>query len=151
MTPAFPGSRFLLDTNVVSQATKSQPASNVVALLRSIPLSRLYISSIALGELEFGTEGLTDPARRARLRLWLDDTLRPDYQGRILTPDDGVMTTWARMILASGRRPGQVPCMDALLAATALHHDLTLVTRNVSDFRSFGVRVFNPWDEPLPV
>ncbi|WP_219722132.1 type II toxin-antitoxin system VapC family toxin [Deinococcus planocerae] len=141
----------MLDTNVVSQATKPQPAPGVVAFLRTIPLPRLYISSITLGELEFGTEDLTDPSKRARLRLWLDDILRPDYQGRILTPDDGVMTTWARMILASGRRPKQVPCMDALLAATALHHDLTMVTRNVGDFQGFGVRVFNPWDEPLPM
>lgn len=151
MTSAVPGSRFLLDTNVVSQATKSQPAPHVVAFLRALPLPRLFISSITLGELEFGTEGVADPAKRARLRLWLDDTLRPDYRGRVLTPDDEVMTTWARMILASGRRPGQVPCMDSLLAATALHHDLTLVTRNIGDFQGFGVRLFNPWDEPPPV
>lgn len=138
---------FLLDTNVVSQATKSQPAPGVVALLQATPLSRLYLSSITLGELELGTEALDDPVKRARLRRWLDDKLRPDYRGRVLVPNDGVMTTWARMILASGRRPGQVPCMDALLAATALHHDLTLVTRNVGDFQGFGVRVFNPWDQ----
>ncbi|WP_135230007.1 type II toxin-antitoxin system VapC family toxin [Deinococcus fonticola] len=137
---------YLLDTNVISEATKARPAPAVVAFLQGQPLSQLYLSAITLGELEWGTEQVTDPARRAALRQWLTHSVLPDYLGRILPIDEQVMVTWARMVMASGLKPKQLPCMDALLAATALHHDLTLVTRNRSDFQAFGIHLLNPWE-----
>ena len=136
---------FLLDTNVVSQATKRAPAPGVLAFLGRTPLADLHLSSISMGELELGVERLLDAAQRASLRTWLDGVLLPDYAGRVLAPDAGVMTTWARMVLATGKTPGQLPAMDGLIAATALHHHLTLVTRNVRDFAAFGVKLLDPW------
>lgn len=138
---------YLLDTNIVSQATKTRPAPEVVQFLSDVPLSKLYLSAVTLGELEWGIEAVTDASKRAALRQWLTQTLLPAYTGRLLPIDADVMVTWARMVLSSGKKPGQVPCMDALIAATALHHGLTLVTRNESDFSEFQVSLLNPWQD----
>ena len=137
---------YLLDTNVISEAIKARPSPAVVSFLQNQPLSHLYLSAISIGELEWGTEQVADSSRRATLRQWLTRTVLPDYAGRILPIDEHVMVTWSRMVMSSGRKPKQLPCMDTLLAATALHHELTLVTRNTSDFQAFGIALLNPWD-----
>ncbi len=142
--------RYLLDTNIISEASKPRPAPSVVAFLRAQLLENLYLSAITMGELELGVENVTDPARRAALRHWLSHHLLTDYAGRILPIDEGVMVTWSRMVLTSGKKPGQLPCMDALLAATALHHGLTLVTRNTADFAAFKLNILNPWEATSP-
>lgn len=136
---------YLLDTNVVSEATRKQPARGVVEFLQGHSPNALFLSALTIGEVEWGIENVADSAKRAALRQWVTHDLLPAYAGRILPIDEGVMVTWARMALATGRKPGQLPCMDALLAATALHHDLTVVTRNTSDFEAFGVTLLNPW------
>lgn len=136
---------YLLDTNVVSEATKKRPDSGVVEFLRLQSPNALFLSALTVGEVEWGIENVSDMAKRAALRQWLSRDLLPAYAGRILPIDEGVMLTWARMALATGKKPKQLPCMDALLAATALHHGLTLVTRNAADFQGFGVPLVNPW------
>lgn len=136
---------YLLDTNVVSEATKKRPDSGVVEFLRLQSPNALFLSALTVGEVEWGIENVADMAKRAALRQWLSRDLLPAYAGRILPIEEGVMLTWARMALATGRKPKQLPCMDALLAATAIHHDLTLVTRNTADFERFGVPLVNPW------
>ena len=137
---------FLLDTNVVSEATKKRPASGVVQFLQAQSPNDLYLSALTVGEVEWGIENVPDRAKRAALRQWLTRELLPAYSGRLLPIDEHVMLTWARMALSTGKKPGQLPCMDALLAATALHHGLTLVTRNTADFVLFGVPLLNPWE-----
>lgn len=137
---------YLLDTNVISETAKARPHPPLLRLLSSIPLPDLYLSAITFGEVEYGVERLTDPAKRLSLRAWVDDALLPDYQGRILPITRKVMTTWAQPVLRSGKTPGQLPKMDSLLAATALHHKLTLVTRNTANFGTFGVSLLNPWE-----
>lgn len=137
---------YLLDTNVVSEATRKKPAAGVVDFLRGQSLDVLYLSALTIGEVEWGIENVTESSKRAALRQWLTDDLLPGYAGRILPVDERVMLTWARMVLSTGRKPKQLPCMDSLLAATALHHGLTLVTRNTVDFAPFGVTLLNPWN-----
>ena len=139
---------YLLDTNVVSEATKKRPDAGVVEFLRLQSANALFLSALTIGEVEWGIENVSDMAKRAALRQWLSHDLLPAYAGHILPIDESVMVTWARMALATGRKPKPLPCMDALLAATALHQELTLVTRNTADFEAFGVPLANPWTTP---
>ena len=139
---------YLLDTNVISEATKKRPDSGVAEFLRLQSPNALFLSALTIGEVEWGIENVSSMAKRAALRQWLSHDLLPAYAGRILPIDERVMVTWARMALATGRKPKQLPCMDALLAATALHQALTLVTRNTADFEAFGVPLVNPWTAP---
>ncbi|BDP41386.1 ribonuclease VapC [Deinococcus aetherius] len=137
---------YLLDTNVISETARARPQPALVQLLTTTPLSDLYLSAVTFGEVEYGVQKQTDPARRLQLRAWVDDVLLPDYEGRILPVTGDVMVTWAQLVLRSGKTPGQLPRMDSLLAATALHHRLTLVTRNAADFQALGVPFLNPWE-----
>lgn len=136
---------FLLDTNTISEPTRPRPDRAVTDWLATQPLDTLFLSVITLGEVQRGILNTADPVRRARLEAWYYDTLFPAYRGRILDVTPQVMTQWASLYQAakvSGRTP---PCMDSLLAATAAHHRLTVVTRNESDFASMGVPILNVW------
>lgn len=137
---------YLLDTNTVSETAKFRPHSGLLAFLSSAPLEETYLSAITAGEIAYGVERLSDPVRRTQLRAWADRLLEQEYLGRILPVTKDVMTTWAQLVLRSGKTPGQLPRMDALLAATAVHHRLTLVTRNTADFEALGVPLLNPWE-----
>lgn len=140
--------RYLIDTNIISELTKARPTAGVRTFLASLTASQLYLSVISLGEIERGIERLPASEQRAQLRGWLLNTVRPRYAGRILDIDEGVMSSWALMVVATGRTPGQLPALDALIAATALHHGLTVVTRNTKDFKIFQVPVLNPFSPP---
>jgi predicted nucleic acid-binding protein len=133
------------DTNVISETATARPHPSLVRLLEGTSLPDLYLSAVTFGESEYSVERLIDPVKRLQLRAWVDGTLLPDYEGRILPLSREVMATWARLVVRSGRTPGQLPRMDSLLAATALHHSLTLVTRNTADFEALDVPLFNPW------
>ncbi|WP_458130691.1 PIN domain-containing protein [Pseudomonas sp. R3-41] len=133
---------FLLDTNVISELRKSQADKNVQAWARSVPAPSLYVSAITVLELETGVLRFErkDPTQGSRLRAWLDDHVLPAFAGRILAVDRAVALRCARLHV-----PGRSNECDALIAATALVHGLTVVTRNVSDFQGCGVAVLNPW------
>lgn len=137
--------KYLLDTNVVSETIRPQPAESVLAWLAATSLDDLYLSVITLGELERGVLNHPNPIREARLRHWYTTRVLPDYAGRILDITHPVMTEWARMAQAAraaGHNPGT---LDALIAATASAHSLTVVTRNVKDFAPLGVPTLNIW------
>lgn len=137
--------RYLLDTNVVSEANRRAPNERVVRWLDSQPLANVYLSVITLGELEEGISTLGETRRAQELRAWLTG-LTQSFTGRILTVDLAVVSTWGR-IRAEAKRAGLTPpAIDALIAATAIVHDLTLATRNVSDVQMLPVKVFNPWE-----
>jgi toxin FitB len=115
----------------------------VVAWSESVRQAELYLSVIAIFELEMGIlriEHRNDQAQAARLRLWMDSYVRPSFVGRILSVDPEVAVRCARLHVPDPR-----PMHDAMIAATALEHGLTVVTRNVADFSRMKVAVFNPW------
>lgn len=136
---------FLLDTNVVSEWTKPRPDLGVVAWLAEADEDRIFISVITVAELRHGIERLSPGARRDRLDRWLTEQVPVRFEARLLSVDAETANIWGRVMArgqAAGRSPGS---LDAFIAATALRHDLTLVTRNVRDFEMLGVRLVNPW------
>lgn len=136
---------YLLDTNVISELVRPKPHKNVLAWFGYMPDDALYLSVLTLGEIRKGVELLSDSSRREKLRLWLEHDLREWFGSRILPIGPDVADRWGRLLADAGR---PVPSIDSLLAATALHHGLRLVSRNVKDFDYAGVDVINPW-EPL--
>ena len=139
---------FLLDTNVVSELRKArtgQANGGVVAWAASVPYGSLYISAMTVLELELGILQIErrDRHQGASLRSWLDDQVLPAFHDRVLPVDTAVAQCCARLHVPDPRAE-----RDALIAATALVHYMTVVTRNVRDFESTGVPLLNPWGEP---
>ncbi len=139
--------RYLLDTNVISEWVKPRPDSGVVAWLADLDEDSVFISVIALAELRHGIERMAAGMRRERLDAWVRDELPSRFEGRVLPVDGAVADAWGR-VMARGQAAGRpLGAMDALVAATAEVHGLTLVTRNVSDFTVLGRTTVNPWTE----
>lgn len=132
---------FLLDTNVVSHAGRPRPDERVLRWLDSVPSERLRISALVLGELRTGAElqRRRDPVAADRLDSWIAVT-EESFQGRIVPVDVAVAECWGRLNV-----PDRLPAIDGLMAATALVHDWTLVTRNVRDVERTGIRILNPF------
>ena len=138
-------SGFLLDTNVISELVRPNPEPKVKAWVAGTHESLLYLSVLTLGEIRKGITSLKNAPRRVELEAWLDSDLVLRFAGRILPIDQAVADRWGR--LAGQAAPKSLlPVIDGLLAATALHHNLTLVTRNTKDVAAAGVPLFNPWD-----
>lgn len=136
---------FLLDTNVVSEWTKPRPDAGIVAWLAEADEDRIFISVITVAELRHGIERLPAGARRDRLYTWLTEQVPQRFEERLLAVDAETANLWGR-VMAQGQAAGRPPgTMDAFIAATVLRYDMTLVTRNVSDFEALGVRLVNPW------
>jgi len=139
-------SGFLLDTNVISELVKPRPETNVTAWVEGTDESLLYLSVLTLGEIRRGIAVLPQSRRRANLEAWLDKDLPARFEDRILAIDQEVADRWS-LLTAAARNSGIVlPVIDGLLAATALEHNLTLVTRDTGKIPSMGVAVFNPWE-----
>ncbi len=136
---------FLLDTNVVSEWVKPRPEPRVVRFLEEVDEDRVFISVVTLGELRFGVERLPAGRRRQRLDDWVTYALPQRFEGRVLAVDAAVADVWGTIVARRGRAGKAIAAIDALLAATAEVHQLTLVTRNVSDFQSSVTTLFDPW------
>jgi len=133
---------YLVDTNVLSELRRKQPQPKVVAWFTQRPRQTLYLSVLTLGEIRKGIERL-DAARQQPLLDWLEVELPNYFLGRLLAIDAHTADRWGRLLASAGR---PLPAVDSLLAATALQHDLTLVTRNTADFAGTEVRLINPWN-----
>jgi toxin FitB len=141
---------WLLDTNILSELRRPKPERNVLAFIAVQPLDLLYISSATLAEIRFGIERLGDASRRAGLNDWLAHKMRPMFAGRVLEITEDVMFK-LRLLVEDGRKAGHTFSQpDLIIAATALHHGLTVVSRDVSDYQKAHVPVFNPWADPPP-
>lgn len=136
---------YLVDTNVISEIMQRSPDPGVSTWFLGVDEDVLFLSVITVGEIRRGIERLMPGIRRNNLETWLTESVVDRFAGRLLPVDHRVAEEWGRVLArceASGRRADIV---DAQIAATALCHDLTVVTRNVKDFEATGVAVHNPW------
>ena len=134
---------YLIDTNVISELVREKPNKKVLEWFATIPNDSIYISVLTLGEIRKGIEKITTPARQHKLRAWLEVELPEWFQERMLTIDKNVADRWG-LLQAQISRP--LPVIDSLIAAIALHYDLSIVTRNTKDFNYPLLQVINPWD-----
>lgn len=140
---------WLLDTNVISELRKSKANDNVRAFVSEQPGETLFLSDITIAEIRFGIEQLDDPSRRADLNLWLDRTLRPVFEGRILSIGEDVILRWKMLHVAGQKRGHTFSQPDLFIAALAVVEDLVVVSRDTSEFIAAGVPVFDPWSLTL--
>lgn len=135
---------YLLDTNVVSELTRPEPDAHVVEWFNDTPDNALHLSVLTLGELRKGVEKCPAGKRKEALRLWLENTLVDWFEDRLLPVSAAVADHWGRLLANAGR---PFPAIDSLLAATALYHNLRLVTRNRRDFEFDELIIINPWED----
>ncbi|MBL4596097.1 MAG: type II toxin-antitoxin system VapC family toxin [Robiginitomaculum sp.] len=133
---------YLIDTCALSELRRTKPDANVVRWFEDTSQDGLYLSVLTLGEIRKGVEALPNARRKDKILNWLEHELPLWFEGRILPIDAGVADEWGRLLARASR---SLPAIDSLIAATAIHNRLTIVTRNVSDFDIAGVDVFNPW------
>jgi predicted nucleic acid-binding protein len=141
---------WLLDTNILSELRRPRLERKVLAFVADQPLERLYVSSATLAEIRFGIELVADAGRRAALNDWLAHKVRPMFEQRVLAITEDIMFKW-RLLVEDGRKAGHTFSQpDLIIAATALHHGLTVVSRDVRDYRKARASVLNPWTDPPP-
>jgi toxin FitB len=136
---------YLLDTNVASERNKPKPDQNVIAWFAKANAAKTYLSVLTVGEVRYGIALLKNPQTQTRAQAienWLEGTLLPAFAGRVLAVDENVMRAWATL-RATARRP--LSPIDSLIAATALAHNLTLVTRDAGIIALPKLKTFNPW------
>lgn len=138
-------SGYLLDTNCISEIVRINPSTPVLAWLEAADEDLLYLSVLTLGEIRKGVAVLPQSRRRTRLESWLQGEVRARFAGRILPIDEEVTHRWGVLAAKAKERGKSLSVIDGLLAATALQHNLSIVTRNESDFSGLGVQVVNPW------
>ena len=143
-------SGWLLDTNVISELRRSRPSARVRSFIASQRLEDLFVSTVTFAEIRFGIEAVGDPIRRSELNDWLLHRVRPMFDQRVLEVSEDVMFKW-RILVEEGRKVGHTFSQpDLIIAATALQHGLTVVTRDTGDYKLARVPLLNPWvDESL--
>jgi len=137
---------YLLDTNCISELVRIQPEPSVVAWMEAADETLLYLSVLTLGEIRRGLAGLPQSKRRTHLEVWLETALRVRFAGRILPIDEAIADRWGVLAARAKGKGRSLATIDGLLAATALQHNLTVVSRNVNDFKNTPVPVLNPWE-----
>ncbi len=140
-------SRFLIDTNVLSELTKLSPESRVEAFLRQ-SRDRVFVSVLSVGEFRKGIASMPTSNRRANLEDWLENEIMPWFADRVLPVTLAIAERWGDLAAISKMRGRPRPVVDAILAATAVTHDLVLATRNLKDYEDLGVTLLNPWSLP---
>jgi predicted nucleic acid-binding protein len=139
-------SGFLLATNCISELVRPKPDPHVIRWMEAADEAMLYLSVLTVGEIRKGVAGLAQGKRRTRLETWLEVDLQARFAGRVVPIDAGVTDRWGLLAAEAKRKGKALSVIDGLLAATALHHNLTVVSRIVDDFTNTPVQVVNPWE-----
>jgi toxin FitB len=140
---------WLLDTNVISELRRPRPKARVVAFVAAQPLEHLFVSTVTFAEIRYGIKMVSDPIRRTSLNEWLNNKVRPLFDQRVLAVSEDVMYRW-RLLVEEGRKAAHTFSQpDLIIAATAIHFGLTVVTRDVADYLRARAPVLNPWAEPM--
>jgi predicted nucleic acid-binding protein len=137
---------YLLDTCVLSEARRKAPNVGLLNWLDTVPESRTFLSVLVVGEVRKGIAKLGPDPRAHALLQWLEEELTPRFADRLLSVDTEIALIWGRLSGESEAGGNPRPVVDSILAATALRHNLTLVTRNVMDFAAYPVQLFDPWE-----
>ena len=137
--------KWLLDTCVITELVSQQPNKRVVRWIDSIDADRLYLSVITIGEIRKGIEKLSESRRRQNLQSWLTEDLFTRFSGRIVALDSDILLVWGVLTGRLENEGKKMSAIDSLIAATALHGDFVLVTRNENDFIHANVKIHNPW------
>lgn len=136
---------YLLDTCLISELAKSEPNKKVVDWVLSENETNFFVSVLTFGELHKDIEKLPKSKKKEALRIWIEEDLKKRFQNRIIGIDMGVSLLWGRIQCLAEKKGKPMPAIDALIAATGIAHDLTVVTRNVIDMEQSGVKLLNPW------
>ncbi|MFN2267239.1 MAG: type II toxin-antitoxin system VapC family toxin [Desulfonatronovibrio sp.] len=136
---------FLVDTCVISELVKKEPDLNVVSWIRSCPEEKLFLSSLTIGELQKGVSKLEPSKKKNELQYWINIKLLNRFTGRIIPIDSAVAQRWGQIQAKAEQMGNPMPALDGLIAATALIHNLTVLTRNVKDMKTSGAEIVNPW------
>lgn len=137
---------WLLDTNILSELRRSRPEPKVLSFIETLPLDQVYVSVATLAELRYGVELVTDAPRRADLNDWLTNIIRPMFDQRVIPITEDIMVKW-RLLVEEGRKTGHTFSQpDLIIAASAAHHGMTVVTRDRGQFDKARVPVINPWE-----
>ena len=137
---------WLLDTNILSELRRPRPEPKVLAFIDCLPLDDVYVSVATMAELRYGVELVLDVARRTELNDWLANVIRPMFHGRILPVTEEIFVKW-RVMVEEGRKAGHTFSQpDLIIAASAAHHGMTVISRDSSQFDKARVPVANPWE-----
>jgi predicted nucleic acid-binding protein len=137
---------YLVDTNVPSELTRETPDARVLRFLRNADRDSMFLSVMTIGEICKGIATMPVGSRRVSLQHWLDVDVRSWFAGRILPVSEAIAEGWGQMAAICKQQGRPLAVVDGLIAATALHYDLTLVTRNVKDFATLAVEILDPWE-----
>lgn len=138
-------SGFLLDTNCISELIRPEPDIRLLSWIEAADKDLLYLSVLTLGEIRKGITALPPTKRRVRVESWLQVELKSRFSERILPVNLEIADRWGLLAAAARKQGKPLAVIDGLLAAMALHHNLTLVSRNISDFTNASVPLINPW------
>lgn len=137
--------RLLLDTNVLSEVTKPRPHEGVLKWLHGLDEDRTFISIVSIAEIRRGIALMDSGRKRDALDEWLAHDLPQRFESRILPVEGPVALAWGDLMALAKRNGRGLTSMDGLIAATAVAHQLTLATRNTTDFEGFGIDIIDPW------
>ena len=137
--------KYILDTNVISEAINKQPNLQVMNWLRGMDAQDLYLSVVTVGEIKKGVEKLPESHRKQTIKDWFENDLLIKFDGQILTLDLSIILVWGKLVGELEQQGRKLPALDSLIAATAKYYNYTLVTRNEKDFAGIDITIFNPF------
>ncbi|WP_200414889.1 type II toxin-antitoxin system VapC family toxin [Arcobacter sp. FWKO B] len=137
--------RYLLDTNIVSELISKKPNENVLNFLNTLSEEDVLLSVLTVGEIKSGIENLQDSVKKETLTLWLNNDLLNRFKNRLLDIDLNIMLVWGEIIQKNKKIGSPLPIIDSLIGATCIVNNLTLVTRNESDFKNLDINIINPF------